>query len=62
MFVAGSASNNITIIRRDGKDSKTLLTSVNGMDDPQAIHYDEQRKILLVCDKASINAALYTVA
>ncbi|CAC5402826.1 unnamed protein product [Mytilus coruscus] len=62
VFVAGSASNNITIIRRDGRDSKTLLTSVDGMDEPQAIHYDKQRKILLVCDKASTNAALYTVA
>lgn len=62
VFVAGSASNNITIIRHDGKDSKTLLTSADGIDEPQAIYNDKQRKILLVCDKASTNAALYTVA
>lgn len=62
VFVAGSASNKITIIRRDDKDSTTLLTSVDGLDEPQAIHYDKQRKILRICDKSSTHTALYTVS
>ncbi|XP_071123431.1 uncharacterized protein [Mytilus edulis] len=59
LFIVGCASNNITLIHRDGTTSKILLTPADGLSDPQAMYYDKNRKTLIVCDKTS--AALYNV-
>lgn len=59
VFIVSKGSKNITLIHRDGTESKTLLTEADGLNVPQAISYDTNSKTLLVCDKNSSYAWLY---
>ncbi|CAC5408363.1 unnamed protein product [Mytilus coruscus] len=61
VYVVGYVSDNLTIIQHDGKDSKTLLTKSDGLLNPQAVYYDEDKKALLVCSKEG-KVALYKVS
>jgi DNA-binding beta-propeller fold protein YncE len=61
VFVVGKCSNNLIVISRDGKTSKTLLTVSDGLDTPRAICYSEVQKLLLVCNEANRQAFCFNV-
>ncbi|VDI39102.1 Hypothetical predicted protein, partial [Mytilus galloprovincialis] len=50
VFVVGRETNSLIIIQHDGKVSycKTLLTKSDGLDNPVPIHYNRDKKLLLV--------------
>lgn len=60
VFVAVEASNSLIVIQHDGKSSKTLLSTTDGLTGPTALHYNKDTKLLLLCNKHG-PAALYTV-
>jgi DNA-binding beta-propeller fold protein YncE len=61
VFVAGSDSNNVTIISRDGKTSRTVLTESNGLEYPRAVSFDKRHGLLLVCNVGNKKAAIFEV-
>jgi uncharacterized protein YjiK len=61
VFVAGTLSNNLIVISRDGKTSKTLLTVSDGLDIPRAICYSEVQKLLLVCNESNRQVFCFNV-
>ncbi|CAC5394674.1 unnamed protein product [Mytilus coruscus] len=58
VYVVSSTSYNLTIIQHDGKESKTLLKESDGLDRPQALYYNNEKRTLLICNKGG-TAALY---
>ncbi|CAG2208409.1 unnamed protein product [Mytilus edulis] len=60
VYVVGFLSHNLTIIQQDGKDSKTLLTKSDGLDNPTAVYYDKEKRTLLICNYKG-KVALYKV-
>ncbi|XP_076099046.1 uncharacterized protein LOC143068691 [Mytilus galloprovincialis] len=60
VFIADQDSNLLTVIQYDGKASKTLLTETDGLDKPSALHYDKDKKMLLICNQNG-SAALYNL-
>lgn len=50
VYVAGRNSSNIVAISPDGKKHKELLSKTNGIDRPQAVHYDANKNELLVAN------------
>ncbi|XP_071171922.1 transcription intermediary factor 1-alpha-like [Mytilus edulis] len=60
VFVVGLSSNNLMMIQHDGKDSKMLLSISDGLDQPVSVHYNRDKKLLLVCN-AKGDAFLYSV-
>lgn len=61
VLVLGKCSNNLIVISRDGKTSKTLLTVSDGLDTPRAICYSEVQKLLLVCNETNRQAFCFNV-
>lgn len=61
VFVVGRDSNNLMMIRHDGKDSKTLLTESDGLNNPVSLHYNQKKKLLLVCNQEDGYVFLYSV-
>ncbi|CAC5389077.1 unnamed protein product [Mytilus coruscus] len=61
VFVSCSKSNNVILIRCDGKDSKILLRKGDNLVKPKAIHFNRERRELLVCNKSNQHAAVYKV-
>ncbi|XP_052066806.1 uncharacterized protein LOC127706320 isoform X2 [Mytilus californianus] len=61
VFVSCSKSNNVILIRCDGKDSKIVLRNGDNLVKPKAIHFNRERRELLVCNKSNQNVAVYKV-
>ncbi|CAG2238329.1 unnamed protein product [Mytilus edulis] len=60
VFVADRGSNFLTVIQHDGSASKTLLTKLDNLYSPTALHYNKDKNILIVCN-AYEGAALYNL-
>ncbi|VDI33204.1 Hypothetical predicted protein [Mytilus galloprovincialis] len=60
VFVVGLSSNNLMMIQHDGKDSKMLLSKSDGLNKPVSVHYNRDKKLLLVCNVKG-DAFLYSV-
>ncbi|XP_071172324.1 E3 ubiquitin-protein ligase TRIM45-like [Mytilus edulis] len=60
VFIVDTSSNNLMMIQHDGKVSKTLLTESDGLDKPVPVHYNRDKKLLLVCNVKG-DAFLYSV-
>ncbi|XP_076088691.1 uncharacterized protein LOC143059087 [Mytilus galloprovincialis] len=60
VYVVGYGSNNLTIIRHDGKDSKTLLTKSDGLKFPNALDFDKNTNTLLINNQGE-NITLFKV-
>ncbi|VDI70801.1 uncharacterized protein [Mytilus edulis] len=60
VFVVGTSSNNLMMIQHDGKVSKTLLTESDGLKNTVPVHYNRDKKLLLLCN-ANGDAFLYSV-
>ncbi|CAC5408357.1 unnamed protein product [Mytilus coruscus] len=60
VYVVGYVSNNLTIIQYDGKDSRTLLKRSDGLNRPNAVFFDKDKRKLLICNKDG-NVASYKV-
>lgn len=61
VFVVGASSNNLMMIKHDGKVSKILLTESDGLINPRTVHYNRDKKLLLICNRGNTNAFLYRV-
>ncbi|VDI09067.1 Hypothetical predicted protein [Mytilus galloprovincialis] len=60
LFVAGQFSNKLMMIQHDGKVSKILLSESDGLYYPVPVHYNRDKKLLLVCNVKG-DAFLYSV-
>ncbi|CAC5355066.1 unnamed protein product [Mytilus coruscus] len=49
VFVVGRVSKNMMVIQHDGKVSKMLLTESDGLINSWSIHFDKDKKLLLIC-------------
>ncbi|VDI53298.1 Hypothetical predicted protein [Mytilus galloprovincialis] len=58
VYVVSSTAHNLTIIQHNGKESKTLLKESDGLNRPQALYYNNEKRTLLICNKGG-TAALY---
>lgn len=61
IYVAGFYSNNIVVISKDGKQTKELIGASDGISNPRAIHFDENKNLLLVTNYNKV-AFLYDVS
>ncbi|VDI36082.1 Hypothetical predicted protein [Mytilus galloprovincialis] len=61
VFVIGRSSNNLTVIKHDGKDSKVLLTDRDGLNNPMAVYYNKGKNIVCLGLKET-SIALYQVS
>ncbi|CAG2186798.1 unnamed protein product [Mytilus edulis] len=48
IFIAGSESNNIVVISKDGKQAKELIGASAGISNPHAIYFHKTQNVLLV--------------
>ncbi|XP_071149666.1 uncharacterized protein [Mytilus edulis] len=48
IYVAGSESNNVVVISKDGKQAKELIGANDGISNPRAMYFDKNKNILLV--------------
>ncbi|CAC5410186.1 unnamed protein product [Mytilus coruscus] len=60
IYVAGSESNNIVVISKDGKQAKELIGASDGISNPRAIYFEKNKNVLLVTNYKEI-AFLYDV-
>jgi hypothetical protein len=60
-LVVGERSNNLTVISHDCKTRKILLNVENDLHKPNAILYNKDNNVLLVCNLENGKAYLYTV-
>ncbi|CAC5358234.1 unnamed protein product [Mytilus coruscus] len=51
VFVSCENANKVIVIDFNGKESRVLLTSDDGLTKPRAVHYNRKTDILLVCNK-----------
>jgi DNA-binding beta-propeller fold protein YncE len=58
IYVTGYESNNVVVISPDGERAKQLLCISDGINNPRAICYDEDRNRLLVANESG-SANLY---
>lgn len=61
LFVSGSSSNNIILIKRDGTASKVLLQQEDNLVKPKAMYLNRERRELLVCNESDRYAAVYKI-
>lgn len=61
IFVVGYESHNVVSISRDGKKRKVILRQSDGLNYPEAIHYDRARQCLLVANSWGGTAILYNI-
>lgn len=50
LYVAGWKSNNVVRVSSDGTSMTQVLSCANGLDKPQALHYDVKTKQLKVAN------------
>ncbi|XP_071123420.1 uncharacterized protein [Mytilus edulis] len=50
LYVVGNDSNNMVIITPDGKRLREVLTASDGLNRPTSVHYNKQKKQLLVAN------------
>ncbi|CAC5410187.1 unnamed protein product [Mytilus coruscus] len=60
IYVAGTDSNNIVVISKDGKQAKELIGASDGISNPGAIYFDQTKNVLLVTKYDGV-AFLYDV-
>ncbi|VDH94963.1 Hypothetical predicted protein [Mytilus galloprovincialis] len=60
VFIVDTPSNNLMMIQHDGNESKMLLSKSDGLDKPVPVHYNRDKKLLLVCN-VNGDAFLYSV-
>lgn len=61
LFVTSPTTNNLFLIQRNGKESKVLLKEDDGLFKTTAVHFNRERKELLLCNKENRYAAVYNV-
>ncbi|CAC5398096.1 unnamed protein product [Mytilus coruscus] len=61
IFVSGYDTNNIMWISNDGKNSKEVLNSNNGIQNPRGIEYHKTLKILTVCNYNGRQLSIYSM-
>lgn len=50
VFVVSHNSENLTTVKHDGKNSKTLLTTSDGLRLPRTAYYDKGNRTLVICN------------
>ncbi|VDI09834.1 tripartite motif-containing protein 2/3 [Mytilus galloprovincialis] len=50
VFIVDKVANSLIVIQHDGKSSRTLLSTTDGLDNPRSLHYNNEKKVLLLCD------------
>ncbi|XP_052105734.1 uncharacterized protein LOC127738490 [Mytilus californianus] len=60
VYVVDIKSNMLVVIQHDGSSSKTVLTKADGLDQPQTLHYNRDKKVLLLCNNHEC-AAIYNL-
>ncbi|XP_063427250.1 uncharacterized protein LOC134710783 [Mytilus trossulus] len=50
VFVVDQESNSLIVIQHDGNSSRTLLSTTDGLDNPRPLYYNNEKKVLLLCD------------
>ncbi|CAC5413521.1 unnamed protein product [Mytilus coruscus] len=60
VYVVGNEFSNVVVISPDGKRSKIILSSADGLDCPQVLHYNRENNQLLVANQNE-NAFLFNV-
>ncbi|XP_071160570.1 uncharacterized protein [Mytilus edulis] len=50
VFVVDQRSNSLIVIQHDGKSSRTLLSTTDGLDKPRLLYYNNEKQVLLLCD------------
>ncbi|XP_063447924.1 uncharacterized protein LOC134727473 [Mytilus trossulus] len=61
IFVSGYDTNNIMWISNDGKNSKEILNSNNGIQNPRGIEYHKTLKMLTVCNYNGSQLSIYSM-
>ncbi|XP_052073514.1 uncharacterized protein LOC127711484 [Mytilus californianus] len=61
IYVSGYETNNILWISNDGKKSKEVLNSKNGIQSPTGIDYDKVLEILAVCNCNGSQMSIYSM-
>lgn len=60
IFVACKTANKVIVIESNGKESRVLLTSDDGLNTPRVVHYNHKNDTLIVC-YASNQCSLYKI-
>ncbi|XP_071135998.1 uncharacterized protein [Mytilus edulis] len=60
VLVASDHEHNLSVIQHDGKSSKTLLNDTTEFKEPRAIHFDLEKKLLIVCNETDGEVDIYT--
>ncbi|VDI76335.1 Hypothetical predicted protein [Mytilus galloprovincialis] len=60
VFVTDMKSDALIVIQHDGQFSRNLLTNTDGLYNPYVLHYNKDKKKLLVCNEAEL-AFLYNI-
>ncbi|XP_052079891.1 E3 ubiquitin-protein ligase TRIM71-like [Mytilus californianus] len=60
VYVVGHSSRNLTVIQHDGKDSTILLTVQDGLNKPNDVYFDIEKRTLLICNERG-RVTLYKV-
>ncbi|XP_071123485.1 uncharacterized protein [Mytilus edulis] len=61
VFVSCSKSSNVILITCDGNDSTVLFRKGDNLVKPKAIHFNRERRELLICNESNQHAAVYKV-
>ncbi|XP_071121455.1 tripartite motif-containing protein 2-like [Mytilus edulis] len=61
IYVVGRKSNNVILISSDGKQHRQLLSGSDGLSEPRAIHFSQERNLLIVAKSSGGEAFLYSV-
>ncbi|XP_052059493.1 uncharacterized protein LOC127700067 [Mytilus californianus] len=51
VYVVGTGSNNVVVVSNDGKRHREILSSTEGLEKPQALHYYQSTNSLLVANQ-----------
>ncbi|VDI12817.1 Hypothetical predicted protein [Mytilus galloprovincialis] len=52
IYVVGNKCSNVVVISPDGKHSKVILSSADGLDRPQVLHYNRENNRVLVANES----------
>ncbi|CAC5386084.1 unnamed protein product [Mytilus coruscus] len=61
VYVVGRKSNNVIMISTDGQRHRELLSGKEGLSEPWSIHFSKERNMLIVANKRTGSAFLYSV-
>lgn len=62
IFVASDHENKLTAVRQNGEASKILMNEADNLENPRSIHYDFEKKVLIVCNEEDGDVAIYTIS